>query len=240
MIDESTLAAPQDPPSQGIVLSGRGLTKRYRGRTLALDNVSVVLRHGEILSLVGPSGCGKSTLLLTLAGLLSLDAGEVEYLSKPLSIMADRDLATLRRDEFGFVFQFGHLVRELTALENVALPLRLRGEPRQKANEVAAEQLERVGVDHLASLRPGEMSGGEAQRVAVARALVAGPRVVFADEPTGSLDSVNGAIVMDLLVRCVKEQGSSLLLVTHDMQVASVGDRKLSMLDGRIISQEGA
>jgi putative ABC transport system ATP-binding protein len=209
------------------------VSKRF-GTTPALDGLSLELSGGEVLAILGPSGSGKSTLLLCLAGILLPDSGEVRYRGRSLASVSDAVRTKLRRDEFGFVFQFGQLVPELTALDNVSLPLRLSGSRRKEAIAKADEVLTSLGVDDVGDKRAGEMSGGQAQRVAVARALVTEPRVIFADEPTGSLDSTNGELVMELLVSAARQQGTSVILVTHEPQVAAYADREIVVRDGRI------
>jgi putative ABC transport system ATP-binding protein len=209
------------------------VSKRF-GTTTALDGLSVELSGGEVLAILGPSGSGKSTLLLCLAGILLPDSGEIRYRGRSLASVSDAVRTRLRRDEFGFVFQFGQLVPELTALDNVSLPLRLAGSRRREAVAKANQVLASLGVDDVGDKRAGEMSGGQAQRVAVARALVTGPRVIFADEPTGSLDSTNGELVMELLVSAARQQGTSVVLVTHEPQVAAYADREIVVRDGRI------
>ena len=204
------------------------------GSTMALDGVSLKLAGGEVLAILGPSGSGKSTLLLCLAGILLPDTGEIRYRGRSLASVTDAVRTRLRRDEFGFVFQFGQLVPELTAVDNVSLPLRLAGSRRRDAIARADEVLAMLGVDDVREKRAGEMSGGQAQRVAVARALVTEPRVIFADEPTGSLDSTNGELVMELLVSAARQQGTSVVLVTHEPQVAAYADREIVVRDGRI------
>lgn len=209
---------------------------KHFGQVTALNSVSVTLRCGEVLSVLGKSGSGKSTLMLCLAGVIGCDSGAVVYRGRPLNSLNDAELSKLRRTDFGFVFQFGHLLSELTGLENVSLPLLLNGCHRAKATEMGLAQLESLGVPELAHRRPGEMSGGEAQRVAVARALVTGPAVIFADEPTGALDSLNAALVMELLVDAARAQNAAVLLVTHDHDIAAYGDREIRMQDGRLVS----
>jgi putative ABC transport system ATP-binding protein len=204
------------------------------GTTQALDSASMTIGAGEVVAVLGPSGSGKSTLLHCLSGILVPDSGEVVYQGKRLDQLPDALRSQLRRDEFGFVFQFGQLVPELSALENVSLPLRLAGQSRKAAAAAAAGWLEHLGVGEVARRRPGELSGGQQQRVAVARALVAGPRVVFADEPTGALDTLNGELVMELLVRAARERGTAVLLVTHDHRVAAYAEREVLVLDGRV------
>jgi len=203
------------------------------GASPALAGASVEVAPGEVLALLGPSGSGKSTLLHCLAGILRPDVGEVRYRGSRLDDLSDERRSALRRSDFGFVFQFGSLVPELSAVDNVALPLRLAGDRRTPARSRAREWLERLEVADVADKRPGEMSGGQGQRVAVARALVGGPRVVFADEPTGALDSFNGELVMDLLVGAARVQGSSVVLVTHESRVAAYADREVVLRDGR-------
>ncbi|GGX50638.1 ABC transporter ATP-binding protein [Streptomyces minutiscleroticus] len=218
------------------LLAARGLVKTYGG-TPALRGASVVLRQGEILAVTGASGSGKSTLLHCLAGIVRPDEGSVVHRgSERLDRASEKRLSTLRRTEFGVVFQFGQLIPELTAADNVALPLLLAGAPRAEALERAGEWLERFGVRERAGARPGELSGGQAQRVALARALVTGPKAVFADEPTGALDSLAGEQVMTALVRTVRECGTSVLLVTHDAQVAAYADREVRLRDGAVLT----
>jgi len=207
------------------------------GATAALAGASVQVRPGEVLALLGASGSGKSTLLHCLAGILRPDRGEVRYRGQRVDDQSDAVRSALRRSDFGFVFQFGSLVPELTALENVALPLQLAGRKRRDAEAVACQWLERLEVGDVAGRLPGEVSGGQGQRVAVARALVAGPRVVFADEPTGALDSLNGELVMELLVGAVREQGASLVLVTHEPRVAAYADREVVLRDGALLAE---
>lgn len=204
------------------------------GASPALTGASIAVRPGEVLALLGASGSGKSTLLHCLAGILVPDTGEVHYRGQRLDDQSDSVRSALRRSDFGFVFQFGSLVPELTALENVALPLRLAGRRRLDAEAQALQWLERLEVGDVAGKVPGEVSGGQGQRVAVARALVAGPRVVFADEPTGALDSLNGELVMELLVGAAREQGASVVLVTHEPRVAAYADREVVLRDGAL------
>jgi putative ABC transport system ATP-binding protein len=205
------------------------------GTTRALTGATVEIKPGEIVALLGPSGSGKSTLLHCLAGILRPSAGQVFYRGQQVDTQSDEQRSALRRTDFGFVFQFGSLVPELSALENVALPLRLAGQRRRSAEITAREWLERFDVGDLADKRAGEMSGGQAQRVAVARALVSGPRVVFADEPTGALDSYNGERVMDLLSGVARAQGASIVLVTHEERVAAYADREVLLRDGATV-----
>ena len=210
------------------------------GPTVALSGASIDVRPGEVLALLGPSGSGKSTLLHCLAGILRPDRGEVCYRGTRLDDRPDDARTRIRLSDFGFLFQFGALVPELTALENVALPLRLAGQRRRPAELRAAEWLAQLDVSDCAGRRPGQLSGGQGQRVAAARALVAGPRVLFADEPTGALDSLNGEIVMDLLIGAARELGTTVILVTHDDRVAAYADREVILRDGAVASTAAA
>jgi putative ABC transport system ATP-binding protein len=202
-----------------------GLTPALRGASLALD-------AGEIVAVTGASGSGKSTLLHCLAGMLKPDRGEVAFAGRRVDTLPDRERAHLRRTVFGFVFQFGQLVPELPAVENVALPLLLAGQPRRQALVAATAWLSRLGLAGLGERLPGQLSGGQSQRVAVARALVADPKVVFADEPTGALDSVGSDAVMELLTDAARERGTSVLVATHEPRVAAHADRTVLLRDG--------
>lgn len=215
-----------------VLLAVEGVALAF-GLTPALVDASLSVHPGEVVALLGPSGSGKSTLLHCLAGILVPDSGSVTYRGRRLDRASDAERSRIRRDDFGFVFQFGQLVPELTAAENVALPLRLAGMAAGEARGRAGQWLERVDVAELAGRRPGELSGGQQQRVAVARALVSGPRVVFADEPTGALDSFNGEVVMDLLTSTARQLGAAVVLVTHDNRVAAYSDREVVVRDGR-------
>jgi len=224
------------PVERPPLLAARGVTRSF-GATEALRGADVDVGAGEIVALMGPSGSGKSTLLHCMAGILTPDAGEVWFDGARVDAMGDRTRTELRRERFGFVFQFGQLVPELSAIENVALPLLLAGRPRARALGEAAPWFERLGLGGLERRRPGELSGGEGQRVAMARALISGPDVVFADEPTGSLDSLAGERVMDLLVDTAREEGSTVVLVTHDPRVAAYADRDVVVRDGRALAR---
>ncbi|MET9965773.1 ABC transporter ATP-binding protein [Streptomyces sp. NPDC006356] len=226
-------------PGAVPLLAARDLVKAH-GRTEALRGASVELRAGEILAVTGASGSGKSTLLHCLAGIVRPDTGSVTYAGERLDRLPEKRLSELRRTEFGVVFQFGQLIPELTALDNVALPLLLAGVRRQEAWERAGEWLERFGVRGQQELRPGEMSGGQAQRAALARALVTGPKVVFADEPTGALDSLASEQVMTALTHTAREAGTAVLLITHDAQVAAYADREVRLADGTVSPMEVA
>jgi len=223
----------------GIVSEARDLVISF-GETPALRGASVSVKRGEVLAVMGPSGSGKSTLLYCLAGILVPDSGEVYLDGERLDALRGQERSKLRRDRFGFVFQLGQLVPELTAEENVALPLLLGGIRRAEALRVARSWFERLELDGLERHRAGEMSGGQAQRVALARGLVAHPEVLFADEPTGSLDSLTGELVMGLMTGVAREEGTTLVLVTHEPRVAAYADREVIVRDGKVTSAEGA
>jgi putative ABC transport system ATP-binding protein len=209
------------------------------GETPALRGACLSVAEGEILAVMGPSGSGKSTLLHCLAGILVPDSGEVSFDGQRLDTMREEQRSRLRRDRFGFVFQFGQLVPELTAQENVALPLLLSGMRRTEALARTVGWFDRLELDGLQQRRSGELSGGQAQRVALARGLVADPQVLFADEPTGSLDSLTGEHVMNLLSTSAREQGTTVVLVTHEPRVAAYADREVIVRDGAVTSLSG-
>jgi putative ABC transport system ATP-binding protein len=219
------------------LLTAHALSKTY-GSTAALAGAEFEIAVGEVVAIMGPSGSGKSTLLHCIAGIVPPDSGTVFYDGRELSAMGDSERSALRRSEFGFVFQFGQLVPELSCRENVAMPLRLDGHSRREAERRADALLEVLEVAGVASQRPGNVSGGEGQRVAVARALVTDPRVLFADEPTGALDSLNGERVMELLTGAARERGTAVVLVTHEPRVAAYSDREVVVRDGRTLGME--
>jgi putative ABC transport system ATP-binding protein len=204
------------------------------GSTPALRDATVAVASGEVLAVMGPSGSGKSTLLHCLAGILVPDGGEVLAGGRRIDTLPEAERSALRRDRFGFVFQFGQLVPELTAEENVALPLLLSGVRRRDALVRARGWFSRLDLAGLEQRRSGELSGGQAQRVALARGLVAEPEVLFADEPTGALDSLTGEHVMELLVGSARERGTTVVLVTHEARVAAYADREVVVRDGRV------
>jgi putative ABC transport system ATP-binding protein len=214
------------------LLVAEDLRKSF-GATSALDGAWLEVDAGEVVAVMGPSGSGKSTLLHCIAGIVRPDSGRVFFDGREVSLMGDAERSALRRAQFGFVFQFGQLVPELTCLENVALPLRLERTRRREAERRAGEWLERLEVGDVAGKRPGEVSGGQGQRVAVARALVTSPKVIFADEPTGALDSFNGERVMRLLTTAARESHAAVVLVTHEARVAAYSDREVVVRDGR-------
>jgi len=215
------------------IIEARNVVKSF-GQTPALRGASLRVRAGEILAIMGPSGSGKSTLLHCLAGILAPEEGEVWFAGARLDTLSDGRRSELRRDRFGFVFQSGQLVPELTAEENVALPMLLSGTRRGPAMTAARKWFGPLGLDGLERRRSGELSGGQAQRVALARGLVTEPRVLFADEPTGSLDSLSGELVMDLLTAAARERGTTVILVTHDARVAAYADREVIVRDGKV------
>ncbi|MGW5876731.1 ABC transporter ATP-binding protein [Nocardiopsis terrae] len=231
-----THTAPQSSPAPEHatepLLTASGLSRSF-GPTTALVDASLTLYPGEIVAVMGPSGSGKSTLLHCLAGIVRPDGGRVDYDDTDLAEASDSRLSDLRRTDFGFLFQFGQLVPELSCVENVALPLRLGGEPRRRAERTALDWLERLDVAEVAGKTPGECSGGQGQRVAVARALITRPRVVFADEPTGALDSLNGERVIRMLTDAARDSGAAVVLVTHEPRVAAYADREVVVRDGR-------
>ncbi len=206
------------------------------GATPALRGASVAAEPGEIVAVMGPSGSGKSTLLHCLAGILVPGAGQVRFRGERVDTWDETARSTFRRDHCGFVFQFGQLVPELTAEENVALPLLIGGVRRGLALEQARSWFDRLDLAGLEGRRSGELSGGQAQRVALARGLVADPAVLFADEPTGALDSLAGERVMELLVSSARDKGITVILVTHEARVAAYADREVIVRDGRTTS----
>ena len=222
------------PPPERALLASEDLRKSF-GNTPALRGADFWIDAGEIVAIMGPSGSGKSTLLHCLAGILLPDVGQVWFDGRRLDKLGEAERSSLRRRVFGFVFQFGQLVPELTALENVALPLLVAGECRAAAFVAARRWFPLLGLDGLEDRRSGELSGGQSQRVALARGLVAKPRVLFADEPTGALDSLTGEQVMDLLVGTAREQGTTVIIVTHDPRVAAYADREVFVRDGRVV-----
>jgi putative ABC transport system ATP-binding protein len=226
-------------PGPARLIEARDLELSF-GSTPALRGASLGVGQGEIVAVMGPSGSGKSTLLHCMAGILTPDQGEVWFGGQRLDTLSDEHRSELRRNRFGFVFQYGQLVPELTAEENVALPLLLSGTRRGPAITAARDWFATLGLDGLQRRRSGELSGGQAQRVALARGMVARPEVLFADEPTGSLDSVSGELVMDLLTAAAREHGTTVILVTHDARVAAYADREVVVRDGVVGTLTGA
>jgi putative ABC transport system ATP-binding protein len=221
----------------GAVLEIRALAKRYPGGVDALRGVALMVEEGELLAVVGPSGSGKSTLLHIMGTLDRPTEGEVHVAGHDVSELSDRRLAALRARHIGFVFQQFFLVDGMSAVENVAQGLLYTGMPAPERREQATEQLERVGLSHRLSHRSEQLSGGERQRVAIARALVGRPSIVFADEPTGNLDSRSGAQIIGLL-RELNAEGTTIVVITHDLEVAASLPRRVHIRDGGIERDE--
>jgi putative ABC transport system ATP-binding protein len=231
----SATAPETERSPQSYIVEARDTVLSF-GQTPALQGASLSVAAGEILAIMGPSGSGKTTLLHCLAGILTPTAGEIHFAGRRVDTLGEAERSALRRDRFGFVFQFGQLVPELTAEENIALPLLLGGTRRAAALEEARAWSARLGLDGLEKRRSGELSGGQAQRVALARALVARPEILFADEPTGSLDSLTGEHVMSQLVAAARERGTTVIVVTHEPRVAAYADREVIVRDGKVRS----
>ncbi len=224
-----------------IVLDARDLRKRYRrGDTevTALDGVDLTLTAGTFVAVVGPSGCGKSTLLHLCGGMDRPTTGAVRLDGRSLTALDDDELTRLRRERIGFVFQFFNLLPTLTVAENIALPLLLAGRNATESVARAGEWAERVGISHRLDHAPSQLSGGEAQRAAIARAVVHEPALLIADEPTGNLDSENGARILALLQEVNQRSGAALLMATHDAAVAAAAERTVEMRDGSILRVE--
>ena len=238
MMHLTSAATPHAGPA---LITARGLEKHH-GQTHALRGVDVTIGRGEIVAVMGPSGSGKSTLLHCLAGVITPDAGEVTIDETQISALSEDQRSQFRLTRLGFVFQFGQLLPELSAEDNVALPLMLGGSRRARALVQAHSWLARLGLEGMERRLPSELSGGQAQRVALARGLVNAPAVLFADEPTGSLDSLTAESVMETLTEVVRSTGTTLVIVTHDARVASYSDREIFIRDGRVMSPalEGA
>lgn len=224
-----------------FILQAHDLHKSF-GPTPALRGAEIEIARGEVLAIMGPSGSGKSTLLHCLAGIMTPDEGDVIFDGHRVDQMGEEERSLLRRTQFGFVFQFGQLVPELTAEDNVALPLLLDNVKRDEAYKASRTWLERLGLKGMEGRRSGELSGGQAQRVAIARAMVIHPKVIFADEPTGSLDSLTGEKVLDLFLDAAREFDTTVVLVTHEARVAAVADREVVVRDGvvRTLMRGGA
>lgn len=218
------------------MLKARNIQKYY-DQLWVLKGVDVDIRQGEIVSIVGPSGSGKSTLLHILGTLDKPDQGTVELNGKTIGYQQDRLLAAFRNRQIGFVFQFHHLLPEFSALENVCIPGWIAGTPKNEVRKRAVELLQLLGLGHRLDNKPQQLSGGEQQRVAVARALINNPAIVFADEPTGNLDSTNARELHQLFFDLRKQFNQTFLIVTHNEELAGMSDRVLHMIDGRIADE---
>ena len=239
-----TTAGVTPAPGQGraglpgeVIMRARGLEMSF-GQTHALRGVDLDIMAGEVLAVTGPSGSGKSTLLHVMAGVLVPDVGRVDYhggdVSQDITALDEAARSRLRLKEFGFIFQFGQLLPDLSALDNVTIPLLLAGTARRRALAQSREILGELGLSEHLDKRPTQLSGGQAQRAAVARALVTNPRLLFADEPTGSLDSLAAERTMEVLLNSVHSRGAALVIITHDARVAAYADREVTVRDGRI------
>jgi putative ABC transport system ATP-binding protein len=229
---------PENPRSQPII-EVRELRKEYPvgdETVVALKQINLTIRRGEICCIFGTSGSGKSTLLNQLAGMEKPTRGEVRIGGVPVSRLSEDQLAAFRQRHLGFVFQSYNLLPGLTATENVALPLMFRGVPKQAREEAARQMLCRVGLQHRLDHFPGQMSGGQQQRAGIARAFITRPDVVFADEPTGNLDSHTTVEVMDMITRFARAFHETIILVSHDPEMAAYADRIVTLLDGEVVS----
>lgn len=230
-------ATPPSPAAAPSMITLRGVTRQFAGKrdVVALDHVDLVIPRGEMIAIIGPSGSGKSTLLNLVGGLDRPTSGDVIVDGAALAGLADDELTRVRRDKIGFIFQFFNLLPTLSCLENVGLPLHLRGWSRTKVDDRAGELLTLVQLGHRMTHLPEELSGGERQRVAIARALSVYPPILLADEPTGNLDTRTGEEILGLIRDLHQRLGSTVVMVTHDMHVARSCQRTVSLRDGRIV-----
>ncbi len=243
MNDHASVTQPRGPTDPtgprnlpGVTITGRDVTRHYEsGRIRAVDGLTLDIAGGDFVAICGPSGCGKSTLLNLLAGIDRADRGTLRVADRDLATLDENALDEYRRATVGLVFQLHNLLPELTALENVQAPMLMGGMRGPQRVARATELLERVGLKDRMQAHPNRLSGGERQRVAIARALANQPRLLLADEPTGSLDSRTGAQSLDLLESLRRDDGVTLIMVTHDPNVATRADRVLNMLDGRFV-----
>ena len=234
----TTATRPAEETGSGVIMRARGLALAF-GTTRALRGVDLDIVAGQVLAVTGPSGSGKSTLLHVLAGVLVPDAGSVHYAGRDIARLDEAERSRLRLAEFGFVFQFGQLLPDLSALDNVTIPLLLAGAPRRRALARARDRLAELGLDGHEDKLPAQLSGGQAQRVAVARALVGGPRILFADEPTGALGSLAAEQTMRVLTSASRAAGAALVIITHDPRTAAYADREVIVRDGRLSAGSG-
>ena len=221
-----------------LILESHNLRKVFPNKTEALRGANFKIDAGEIVAIMGPSGSGKSTLLHCLAGIIKPTSGQVIFDNQDIAKWSDKRRNQLRRKNFGFVFQFSQLVPELSAIDNVALPLLINGVRKAEAYQRANEWLKKVGVAKLANQIPGEMSGGQMQRVAIARSMIINPKILFADEPTGSLDSLNSEKIMNLIVGTARTNHTTVIIVTHEPTIAAYADREVIVRDGIVTGEK--
>jgi len=227
--------------SDNKIIEIKGLEKTYgfgRNSIKVLRGIDLDISKGDAVSITGPSGTGKSTLLNMIGCLDNFDKGSLKLSGKDVSFLSVDELSSFRNRHVGFIFQLHNLLPEFTALENVMIPLLIRRTPSKTARDMSMELLKKFNMEDRADHKPGEMSGGECQRVAVARAIVGEPDLILADEPTGSLDSKNSMILLEILLELCRAKGSTVVIVTHDMKIAGMTQRKIQMLDGLIVNSE--
>lgn len=221
-----------------LAIRVRHVNKRFDQGTYvveALKDVNFDANKNELLMIVGPSGCGKTTLLSVVAGTLSFDSGEIDVFDTPLHQLSENEITTFRRQNVGFIFQQFHLIPTLNCVENVAIPLLLQNQSMKEAFEKAAEMITKIGLQGREYEKPKNLSGGQQQRIAIARALVHGPKLVICDEPTSALDAETGSHVMELLSKIAKTENRCVIVVTHDNRIFNYADRITKMNDGRIV-----